>query len=182
MGQRVTATGVNFRPGSPSTLGEKVASGLVPRFDTINSVNDNLTCFEDGFGDGGSFLDIGGHRFYVTVTKPFPEEVTDVSDLLSNTCSSCSESIDLGAMVEVLALWDEEGGDLPRNVCMPLECLLPQEHAAPLQSRTPWMSPSWNYAHHLTSPSTPSRPPRPWSGRASLSSARRPTSKTIDVA
>jgi hypothetical protein len=29
MGQRAAATGVKFRPESPSTLGEKVASGLV---------------------------------------------------------------------------------------------------------------------------------------------------------
>jgi hypothetical protein len=72
---------VKFRPGSPSTLGEKVDIGLVLRFGIINCINDNLNCFEDGFSDNGSFLDVGGHRFYVTVTKPFLEEVTDVSTL-----------------------------------------------------------------------------------------------------
>jgi hypothetical protein len=68
MGQRVAATKVKFRPGSPSTLGEKVASGLVWRFGTFDCISDNLACFKDG------------HRFYVV--KPFPEQVTDVLDPL----------------------------------------------------------------------------------------------------
>jgi hypothetical protein len=38
-------------------------------------------------------------------------EVTDVSDHLCDAGSSCSESSNLGAMVKVLALGDEEGGD-----------------------------------------------------------------------
>jgi hypothetical protein len=61
MGQRAAATGVKFRLGSPSTLGEKVASGLVWRFITFDYISDNLACFEDDFGDNGSFLDVGGH-------------------------------------------------------------------------------------------------------------------------
>jgi hypothetical protein len=126
----VAATGVKFCPGSPSTLGEKVASGLVWRFDTFDCVSNNLARFKDGFGDIGSFLDIDSHRFYVA--KPFPEEVTDVLDPLGDGGSSCSESSDLGAMVEVKALGDEEGGDSPRLVRPPLERLLPQEQNAPL--------------------------------------------------
>jgi hypothetical protein len=65
MGQRAAMTRVKFRPGSPSTLSEKVASGLVWRFGTFNCIGDNLACFKDGFGDSGSFLDVGGHRFFV---------------------------------------------------------------------------------------------------------------------
>jgi hypothetical protein len=125
------ATRVKFRPGSPSTLGEKVASGLVLRFGTLDCINDNLACFESCFNDSGSFLDVGGHRFYVAVPKPFLEEVTDVSDPLCDTGSSCSESSNLGAMVEVLALGDEEGGDPPRNARPPLERPPPQKHTAP---------------------------------------------------
>jgi hypothetical protein len=123
MGQRTTTTGVKFRPGSPSTLGEKVASGLVWSFGTLDCVSDNLACFKDGFSDSGSFLDVGGHRFYIA--KPFPEEVTDVLDPLCDAGSSYSESSDLGAMVEVMALVDEEGGDSLCPVRPPLERLLP---------------------------------------------------------
>jgi hypothetical protein len=125
VGQRAAATGVKFRPGSPSTLGEKVASGLVWRFGTLDCISNNLACFKDGLGDNGSILDVGSHRFYVA--KPFPEEVTDVFDPLSDGGSSCSESSYLGAMVEVMALGEEEGGDSPRSACPPLKRLPPQE-------------------------------------------------------
>jgi hypothetical protein len=90
MGQRAAATGVKFRSGSRSTLGEKVTPSLVWRFGTFDCVSDNLACFEDDFGDSGSFLDVGGHHF--CIAKPFPEEVTDVLDPLCDVGSSCSES------------------------------------------------------------------------------------------
>jgi hypothetical protein len=112
------------------TFGEKVASGLVWRFGTFDCISDNLDYFEDGFNDSGSFLDVGGNRFYVA--KLFREEVTDVLDPLCDAGSSCSESSDLGVMLEMLALGDEEGGDSPRTVSPPLERLLPQEQVAPL--------------------------------------------------
>jgi hypothetical protein len=116
-------TGVKFRPGPSSALGEKVTSGLVWRFGTFDRVSDNLAYFKDGLGDSDSFLDVGSHRFYVA--KPFPEEVTDAFDPLSDEGSSCSESSDLGAMVEVMALGEEEGGDSPRPARPSPECLLP---------------------------------------------------------
>jgi hypothetical protein len=130
VGQSAAATGVKFRSGSPSTLGEKVASGLVWRFGTFDCVSKNLACFKDVLGNSGSFLDIGSHRFYVA--KPFPKEVTDVFDPLSDGGSSCSKSSNLGAMVEVMALGDKEGGDSQRPARPPLEHLLPQEQNAPL--------------------------------------------------
>jgi hypothetical protein len=129
MGQRATAIRVKFRPGSPSTLGEKVASGLVLRFDTIDCVNDNLAYSKNGFDDSGSFLDVGEHCFYVAITKPFPEEVHDVFDPLGDAGWSCSKSSNLGAM------GDDKGGDLPCTARPPLECLLPQEQAAPLPEK-----------------------------------------------
>jgi hypothetical protein len=82
-----------------------------------------LACFKDGFSYSGSFLDVGGHRFYVA--KPFPEEVTDVLDPLSDGGLSYDESCDFGAMVEVMALGDEEGGDSSRPARPPLERLPP---------------------------------------------------------
>jgi hypothetical protein len=123
MGQRAAATGVKFRPGSSSALGEKFASGLVWRFGTFDCVSDNLACFKNGFGNSGSFLDVGSHFFYVAM--PFPEEVIEVFDPLSDGGSSCSESSNLGAMVEVMALGEEEGGDSPRSARPPLERLPP---------------------------------------------------------
>jgi hypothetical protein len=102
---------VKFRSGSPSTLSEKVASSLVWRFSTFNCISDNLTYFEDGFSDSSSFLDVGGHRFYVA--KPFLEKVTNVLDPLCDAGSSYSESSDLDTMVKVMALGDEEGSDSP---------------------------------------------------------------------
>jgi hypothetical protein len=123
-------TGVKFWLGSPSIAGERVTFGLVWRFGTLDCVSDNLACFKNGFGDSGSFLDVGGHRFYIV--EPFPEEVTDVLDPLSDGGSSCGESCDFGAMVEVMVLGDEEGGNSPRSACPPLERLPLQEQNAPL--------------------------------------------------
>jgi hypothetical protein len=124
---------VKFRSGSPSILDEKVAFGLVWRFGTFDCISDNLACFEDGFGDSSSFLDVGGHRFYIA--KLFPEEVTDVLDPLCDVGSSYSKSSDLGVVVEVLALGDEEGGNSPCTARLPLERLLPQEQDAPLPEK-----------------------------------------------
>jgi hypothetical protein len=130
VGQSAAASGVKFRLGPSSALGEKVASGLVWRFGTFNCISDNLAYFKNGFGNSGSFLDVGSHRFYIA--KPFPEEVTDVFDPLSDGGSSCGESSNLGAMVEVMALGEEEGGDSPRPERPSPERLLPQEQDASL--------------------------------------------------
>jgi hypothetical protein len=130
VGQSAAASGVKFRSGPSSALNEKVASGLVWRFGTFDCVSNNLSHFENGFGNIGSFLDIGSHRFYVA--KPFPEEVTDVFDPLYDGGSNCGESSSLGAMVEVMALGEEEGGDSLRPERPSPKRLLPQEQDAPL--------------------------------------------------
>jgi hypothetical protein len=127
MGQSAAASGVKFRPGPP---GEKVASGLVWRFDTFDYVSDNLAHFENGFGNSGSFLDVGNHRFYVA--KPFLEEVADVFDSLWDRGSSYGESSNLGTMAKVMALGEDEGGNSPRPERPSPERLLPQEQDAPL--------------------------------------------------
>jgi hypothetical protein len=130
MGQCAAATGVKFWPGSPSTLGEKVTSGLVWRFGSFDCISDNLACVKNSFGDSGSFLDVSGHHFYVT--WPFLKEVTDVLDPLYDAGSSCGESCDFDTMVKVMALGNEEGGDSPRPTRLPLERLPLQEQNAPL--------------------------------------------------
>jgi hypothetical protein len=130
MGLSAAVSGVKFRSGPSSALSEKVASGLVWRFGTFDCVSDNLAHFENGFGNSGSFLDVGSHRFYVA--KPFSEKVTDVFDSLCEGGSSYGESSNLGAMVEVMALGEDEGGDSPRPERPSPERLLPQEQDAPL--------------------------------------------------
>jgi hypothetical protein len=130
VGQSVVASGVKFRPGP---FGEKVASGLVWRFGTIDCVSDNLAHFENGFGNSGSFLDVGSHRFYVA--KPFPEEVTDVFNSLCDEGSSCGKSSNLGTMVEVMTLGEDEGGDSLHPERPSPERLPPQEQDAPLPER-----------------------------------------------
>jgi hypothetical protein len=124
------ASGVKFRPG-PS--GEKVASGLIWRFGTFDCIDDNLAHFKNGFGNSGSFLDVSGLRFYVA--KPFPEEITDVFDSLCDGGSSYGESSNLGAMVEVMTLGEDEGGNLTRPERPSLERPPPQEQDAPLPER-----------------------------------------------
>jgi hypothetical protein len=130
MGQSAVASGVKFRPG-PS--GGKVASGLVWRFGTFDFVDDNLAHFENGFRNGGSFLDIGSHRFYVA--KPFPEEVTDVLDPLCDADSDDGESSNFCNMVEVRALEEDGGGGLPRTVRPPLERPPPPKQDLPPPER-----------------------------------------------
>jgi hypothetical protein len=130
MGQSAVASGVKFRPG-PS--GEKVTSGLVWRFGTFDCIDNNLAHFENGFGNSGSFLDVGSHRFYVA--KPFPEEVTDIFDSPCEEGPSYGESGNLGAMVAVMALGEDEGGGLPCPERPSPECLPPQEQDAPLLER-----------------------------------------------
>jgi hypothetical protein len=133
VGLSAVASGVKFRPGPSSALGEKVASGLVWRFGTFDCVSDNLAHFENGFGNSGSFLDVGSHRFYVA--KPFPEEVTDIFDSLCEGGSSYGESSNLGTMVEVMALGEDEGGDLPCPERPSLKRPPPQEQDTPLSER-----------------------------------------------
>jgi hypothetical protein len=130
MGPHAATIKVKFRLGSPLIPSKRVTSGLVWRFGTLDCITDNLAYFENGFGGSGSFLDVGSHRFYVA--KPFPEEVTDILDPLSDGGSSCGESCDFGAMVEVMALGDEEDGDPPHSACPPLKRLPLQEQNAPL--------------------------------------------------
>jgi hypothetical protein len=152
-------TRVKFRPGSPSTLGEKVTSGLVWRFSTFGCVNDNLACFKDGLGGSGSFLNVGGHRFYVT--KPFPEEVTNVLDPLYDAGSSYSESSDLGVMVKVIALGTKRAATHRAPRTRRSSAFFHKSRTLHSQSGTPRTSPLWTCAHHSTTSSTPSRSRRP---------------------
>jgi hypothetical protein len=130
VGQSAVVSGVKFWPGP---FGEKVASGLVWRFGTFDCIGDNLAHLENGFGNSGSFLDVDSHRFYVA--KPFLEEITDVFDSLCDGGLSCGERSNLGALIEVMALEEDEDSDSPRPERPLLECLPSQEQDAPLRER-----------------------------------------------
>jgi hypothetical protein len=132
VGQSAAASGVKFRPGSPSIPGERVASGLVWRFGTLDCISDNLDCFGNGFGSG-SFLDISSHCFYVA--KLFPEEVIDVLDPFCDTDSDDGECSDFCNMVEVLALEEDGGGGPPRSARLLLERPPPPEQDLPPPER-----------------------------------------------
>jgi hypothetical protein len=92
-----------------------------------------LAHFENGFGNSGSFLDVGSHHFYVA--KPFPEEVTDVLDPLYDTDSDDGESNDFCNMVKVRALEEDGGGGLSRSARPPLERPPPPEQDLPPPER-----------------------------------------------
>jgi hypothetical protein len=159
-------TGVKFRLGSPSIPGERVASGLVWRFGTLDYISDNLACFEDGFGGSGSF----------------PEEVTDVLDPLCDAGSDCSESSDFGAMVEVMVLGDEEGGDPPRSTRLPLERLPLQEQNAPLPEQDTSDIAVVDLCAPLDRVIDSAQVAEDWSGHASFSSAGWPRRRLPDAA
>jgi hypothetical protein len=150
---------VKFQLGSPSTLGKKVTSSLVWRFGTFDCISENLAYFKDGFGDSGSFLDIGGHRFYIA--KPFPEEVTDVLDLLCDVGSSCSKSSNLNTMVKVMTLGTKRAVTHHTPHARRSNAFFHRSRTLYSQSRTPRTSPSWTYVHRSTTSLTPSRLQRP---------------------
>jgi hypothetical protein len=170
--------GVKFRLGPSSALSEKVASGLVWRFGTFDCISDNLAHFKNGFGNSGSFLDVGSHRFYVA--KPFLEEVTDVLDSLCDGGLSYGESSNLGAMVEVMALEKMRAATLCAPSARRPNAFFHRSKMLHSQSRTPRTSPWWTCVLPSAASSIPPGSPRPWSGRVSSSSARwlrtRPTS------
>jgi hypothetical protein len=103
------------------------------RFGTFDCVSDNLAHFKNGFGNSGSFLDVGSHCFYVS--KPFPKEVTDVFDPLCDADSDDGESSDFCNMVEVWALEEDGGAGLPRSARPPLERPPPPEQDLPPPER-----------------------------------------------
>jgi hypothetical protein len=92
-----------------------------------------LAHFENGLGNSGSFLDVGGHRFYIA--KPFSEEVTDVLDPLCDADFDDGEGGNFCNMVEVRALEEDGGGGLPRTACPPLEHPPPPEQGLPPPER-----------------------------------------------
>ena len=74
----LSSAGVFIRTGLTITTGERVASGLIWRFGSLDCVSDNAGCFADRpFPAGGSVISFGGHDVYVATVAPprYPRQV-----------------------------------------------------------------------------------------------------------
>jgi hypothetical protein len=82
MGTSTASAGVSFRTGSLTASGERVASGLVLRFGSLDCITDNAACFADAaFPEDGSIIHVCDHRIYVAIiSKEYPNEVLAFSD------------------------------------------------------------------------------------------------------
>ncbi|KAM0882594.1 hypothetical protein ACQ4PT_032203 [Festuca glaucescens] len=78
VGPSASAAGVSFRTGLILPSGERVASGLVWRFGSLDCVSDNAGCFADRpFPAGGNIITFGAHDVYVATIAPprYPQRV-----------------------------------------------------------------------------------------------------------
>ena len=101
MGQE-TAAGVTFCTGSRGRLGERVATGLVTTFGSIDFIADNAASFAgSAFPEGGTVIIFGEHRVYVAVTPEYPAVVQACSDRLLETAGHESSPA-LHAYAEVM--------------------------------------------------------------------------------
>ncbi|KAK1609497.1 hypothetical protein QYE76_033170 [Lolium multiflorum] len=78
VGPSASAAGVFIRTGLTTTTGERVASGLVWRFGSLDCVSDNAGCFADRpFPAGGNIISFGGFDVYVATVAPprYPREI-----------------------------------------------------------------------------------------------------------
>ncbi|KAK1652414.1 hypothetical protein QYE76_070219 [Lolium multiflorum] len=78
VGPSASAAGVSIRTGLTITTGERVASGLVWRFGSLDCVSDNAGCFADRpFPAGGNIISFGGFDVYVATVAPprYPREI-----------------------------------------------------------------------------------------------------------
>ncbi|KAK1653709.1 hypothetical protein QYE76_071514 [Lolium multiflorum] len=78
VGPSASAAGVSIRTGLTTTTGERVASGLVWRFGSLDCVSDNAGCFADRpFPAGGNIISFGGFDVYVATVAPprYPREI-----------------------------------------------------------------------------------------------------------
>ncbi|KAK1644429.1 hypothetical protein QYE76_062234 [Lolium multiflorum] len=78
VGPSASAAGVFIRTGLTTTTGERVASGLIWRFGSLDCISDNAGCFADRpFPAGGNVISFGGFDVYVATVAPprYPREI-----------------------------------------------------------------------------------------------------------
>ncbi|KAK1627955.1 hypothetical protein QYE76_002270 [Lolium multiflorum] len=123
-GYRPSSAGVFIRTGLTITTGERVASGLIWRFGSLNCVSDNAGCFADRpFPAGGSVISFGGFDVYVATVAPprYPRQVLRCASPPPRAGSSAPAS---PAVVQVMMAGEElptknprmRGPNLERNI------------------------------------------------------------------
>ena len=116
VGPSASAAGVSFRTGLILTSGERVASGLIWRFGSLDCVSDNAGCFADRpFPDGGHVITFGAHDVYVAIVAPprYPRQVQSCTSAPPGavTCSALASPC---VVQEVMAI-DENITKTTRN-------------------------------------------------------------------
>ncbi|KAK1677037.1 hypothetical protein QYE76_037885 [Lolium multiflorum] len=124
VGPRASTAGVFFRTGLTTATGERVASGLVWRFGSLDCVSDNAGRFADRpFPAGGSIISFGQHDVYVAAIAPprYPQQVLRCAS--PPTGAGASNTLASPCVVQVMTTGDENttratrvrGPNLERN-------------------------------------------------------------------
>ncbi|KAK1678494.1 hypothetical protein QYE76_039342 [Lolium multiflorum] len=115
VGPSASAAGVFIRTGL-TTTGERVASGLVWRFGSLDCVSDNAGCFADRpFPAGGNIISFGGFDVYVATVAPprYPREIVRCASPPPGAGASLTTAGPC-IMQEVMATGDDAGGKSTR--------------------------------------------------------------------
>ncbi|KAK1629250.1 hypothetical protein QYE76_003565 [Lolium multiflorum] len=116
VGPSASAAGVSIRTGLTTTTGERVASGLVWRFGSLDCVSDNAGCFADRpFPAGGNIISFGGFDVYVATVAPprYPREIVRCASPPPGAGASLTTTGPC-IMQEVMATGDDAGGKSTR--------------------------------------------------------------------
>ncbi|KAK1678450.1 hypothetical protein QYE76_039298 [Lolium multiflorum] len=120
------AFSVFIRTGLTITTGERVASGLIWRFGSLDCISDNAGCFADRpFPANGNIISFGGFDVYVATVAPpcYPRQILRCASPPPGAGASLTAASPC-IMHEVMAAGDEQptkstrvrGPDLERNV------------------------------------------------------------------
>ncbi|KAK1607902.1 hypothetical protein QYE76_031575 [Lolium multiflorum] len=111
VGPSASPTGVFIRMGLTITTGERVASGLIWRFGSLDCVSDNAGCFADRpFPAGGNVISFGGFDVYVATVAPprYPRKILRCASPPPGAGASLTTASPC-IMQEVMATGDDAG-------------------------------------------------------------------------
>ncbi|KAK1609247.1 hypothetical protein QYE76_032920 [Lolium multiflorum] len=115
VGPSASAAGVFIRTGLTTTTGERVASGLIWRFGSLDCISDNAGCFADRpFPAGGNIISFGGFDVYVATVAPprYPRQILRCASPPGAGASLTTASPCI--MHEVMATGDDAGAKSTR--------------------------------------------------------------------